>query len=318
MLREYYKAAREGAALVEKDWCGIIRLSGSERTSWIQGMVTNDVQKLSSGSGCYAAHLSPQGKVVAHMTILRDDDYLWLVLERAAVHNLISAFDRLLIMEDVQLEDVSEPASVLGLIGPKSKEVLEEWLDEPLRLENPYSHRMIGDYRVAMTELGYDVWVSREVEDKALRALAQSGATPIDHGTWDVLRTEAGFPVFGVDIDETTTMPELGDRGISYEKGCYIGQEVVAKIKYIGHVNRRFMGFVIDGHDLPEIKSAVRAGDKDVGYVTTSLFSPGLERPIALGFVNRVASSPGTAVQILSEGKIIPATTTELPFVRSQ
>src|SRR5215471_8429591 len=99
MLQEHYKAAREAAAVVEKEWYGVLRLTGSERISWLQGMVSNDVQKLRSGEGCYAAHLTPQGKMVAHMLILRDEEALWLVLERAAIPHLISAFDKLLIME---------------------------------------------------------------------------------------------------------------------------------------------------------------------------------------------------------------------------
>src|SRR5947207_9619366 len=108
MLREYYKAAREAAALVEKDWYGIVRLTGSERVSWLQGMVTNDVEKLTPGEGCYAGHLSPQGKMLAHMSILCDDSSLWLVLERAGIPHLVSAFEKLLIMEEVQVKDVSE------------------------------------------------------------------------------------------------------------------------------------------------------------------------------------------------------------------
>jgi folate-binding protein YgfZ len=147
-----------------------------------------------------------------------------------------------------------------------------------------------------------------------LRALSQVGATSIDHGAWDVLRTEAGIPIYGVDIDETTTMPEIGENGISYNKGCYIGQEVVAKVKYIGHVNRRFVGLTLTGSDIPELRSPIYKGVKEVGSVTTSLFSPGLERPIALGFVSRSAYSPGTEVEILSEGKRLPATIVDLPF----
>src|SRR5436305_9406020 len=108
MLAESYKAATEGAAVVEKDWEGLVKLTGSERVSWLQGMVTNDVQKLASGAGCYAAHLTSQGKVVAQMRVLADEDALWLSLERASVPKLLAAFDKLLIMEDVQLADVSE------------------------------------------------------------------------------------------------------------------------------------------------------------------------------------------------------------------
>ena len=316
MLTEYYNAARRGAALAEMDWFGIMKVTGSERVSWLQGMVTNDIQKLATGEGCYAAHLTPQGKIVAHMHIWLDDDAVWLSLERATLTKLAGAFDKLLIMEDVQIADVSEEYDILSVIGPNGGSVLESWLGETLNLNGVYKHRKFENCRVLVSDLGYEVWVSRGQADKMLRSLAQSGATAIDQGTWDVLRTEAGLPVYGVDIDETTTMPEIGERGISYEKGCYIGQEVVAKVKYIGHVNRRFVGLTLEGQDLPQSRSVVRKEGKDVGYVTTTLFSPGRNRPIALGFVNRGAYVPGTNVEVVSDAKTLRATIVDLPFVR--
>ncbi len=314
MLSEYYQAATRAAALAEKDWFGIVKLTGTERVPWLQGMLTNDVEKLPSGSGCYAAHLTPQGKIVAHMQVLVDDDAVWLCLERAVVPKLLAAFDKLLIMEDVQMFDVSEEYSILAIIGPKAAAALESWIDEPLKIAGKYAHRKIDDSRIVVSDLGYDVWVPRGKADKVLRFLAQSGATPIDHGTWDVLRTEAGIPVYGVDIDETTMMPEIGDAGISYEKGCYIGQEVVAKVKYIGHVNRRFVGLTLSGGELPKLKSPIRKAGREVGYLTTTLFSPGLNKPIALGFVTRTAYGSGSEVEVVSNEKALPAVIVDLPF----
>jgi folate-binding protein YgfZ len=317
MLLEYYKAARQSAALVEEDWYGIVKLTGTERASWLQGMVSNDVQKLKPGNGCYAAHLTPQGKIVAHMVILKDEDCLWLILERAMIPHLIAGFDKLLIMEDVQVSDESDEQQILGLIGPKAQAVLESWLGEKVQGSDTdvlYGHRTMHGHRIIRTDLGYDIWVKRGAADINLRALAELGAVAIDRGTWDVLRTELGWPIFGVDIDETTTLPELGEHGISYDKGCYVGQEVVAKVKYIGHVNRRFVGLIMNGELLPETKSPIRKAEKEVGYVTTSLFSPGLQKPIALGFVARTAYAPGTEVEVLSEGKSISAKIVDLPF----
>jgi folate-binding protein YgfZ len=314
MLIEYYHAAQHGAALAEMDWFGILKLTGSDRASWLQGMVTNDVQKLAPGTGCYAAHLTPQGKIVAHMHILADEDALWLSLEHAALPKLVQAFNKLLIMEDAQIEDSSEQCDVLSVVGPRATAVLEDWLGEPVQLDGLYSHRTFETGRVVVSDLGYDLWIPRGQADKALRALAQAGATSIDRGAWDVLRTEAGIPIYGVDIDETTTMPEIGENGISYTKGCYIGQEVVAKVKYIGHVNRRFVGLTLAGRDIPQLKSPIYKGAKEVGSVTTSLFSPGLERAIALGFVSRSAYAVGTEVEIQSEEKKLPATIVDLPF----
>jgi folate-binding protein YgfZ len=315
MLTQYYHAARQAAALAEKDWFGILKLTGAERASWLQGMVTNDVEKLAPGAGCYAAHLTPQGKIVAQMQILADGDALWLALERAAIPKLIEAFDKLIIMEDVQVADASEEYDIFGLIGPKARPVLESWTGEPLDIEGAYRHRAFDGCRIAASDLGYDVWAPQGQADKVLRLLAGSGATAIDRGTWDVLRTEAGIPLYGVDIDETTTMPELGEAGISYEKGCYIGQEVVAKVKYIGHVNRRFVGLVFSGSGLPEMKSRIYKAGKEVGYVTTTLFSPGLDKPIALGFASRAAYEPGTAVEVVSGTSRHSAAIVGLPFV---
>src|SRR5437762_13911485 len=112
MLSEYYQAATRTAALAEKDWVGIIKLTGSDRASWLQGMVTNDVEKLAPGAGCYAAHLTPQGKIVAQMHVLPDEHAMWISLERTAVTNLLAAFARLPIIEDDQMEDASDQYSV--------------------------------------------------------------------------------------------------------------------------------------------------------------------------------------------------------------
>jgi folate-binding protein YgfZ len=317
VILEYYQAATDSAALAEVDWFGTVKLSGPDRVTWLQGMVTNDVQKLKPGTGCYAAHLTPQGKVVAQMHIFADDDALWFSLERAAIPSLLTAFDKLLIMEDVQVMDVSDEYSVLTVIGPKALDVIESWTAEKLNLTAKYDHRKFEDCRVLVSDLGYEIWVPRGQADKVLRFLAQSGATAIDHGTWDVLRTEVGIPVYGVDIDETTTMPEIGECGISYEKGCYIGQEVVAKVKYIGHVNRRFAGLIFAGTELPQLKSAIRKGGREVGYVTTALFSPALNKPIALGFVSRTAYAAGTEVEVVSGEKVLNASIAELPFKKA-
>ena len=318
MLSEYYEAATKSAAVVEQDWLGAITLTGTERASWLQGMVTNDVEKLNPGEGCYAAHLNAQGRLIAQMTVFAEEDTIRLVLERASTGKLLSTFDKLIIMEDVLAQDASDEYAAFGVLGPRAQLVLEAWLGEPLGLAGLYRHRHFGDARIVLSDLGYDVWVRRDLSDKTLRGIAEHGATAIDHGVWDVLRTEAGLPIYGVDIDETTTMPELGERGISYDKGCYIGQEVVARVKYIGHVNRRFVGVVADGQDLAEIRSAVRKDGKDVGYVTTSLFSPGLGKPVAMGFVNRVAATAGTNVDLIGQETMIPARVVDLPFIPSR
>lgn len=316
---EFYHATRHGAAVVRQPWNrGLIRLAGPDRITWLQGMVTNDVEKLLPGQGAYAAHLNAQGKMVAQMTILADADVLWLALETSNVGKLSEVLERMIVMEDVQSEDHSGSFESIAVIGPAAGSVLESWLGEPLRLNQAYDHReFLKCSRIVRDELGYTVWADVSRVNAILDGLVAAGAIPIEETTWNIVRTEAGLPVYGVDIDETTTLPEIGDKGIRYDKGCYIGQEVVARIKYIGHVNRRFMGFISNADQLPERGSAVQVGGKDVGYITTSVLSPHLEKAIALGFVNRVAAISGTSVELVSGESRIVSTVSELPFIPS-
>ena len=281
-------------------------------------MVTNDVEKLLPGQGAYAAHLNAQGKMVAQMTILADADVIWLSLEASNVHKLSEVLDRMIVMEDVQSEDQSSNFESIAVLGPAANSVLESWLGEPLRLNATYNHRVFSNCpRIVRDELGYTLWVNDSKASATLDELQTAGAIPIDETTWNIVRTEAGLPIYGVDIDETTTLPELGEKGIRYDKGCYIGQEVVARIKYIGHVNRRFMGFISDAGNMTERGSVVQVGGKDVGYVTTSVVSPQLGKAIALGFVNRIAAVAGTSVELVSGEQRMNSKVSELPFIPS-
>jgi folate-binding protein YgfZ len=316
---KFYQAAHHEAAVLKQPWNrGILRLSGPERISWLQGMVTNDVEKLRPGQGAYAAHLNAQGKLVAQMKTLVDSDVVWLATEASNVKKLGEVLDRMIVMEDVQCEDHSGDFELIAVIGPKSGLILESWLGEPLNLGAEYDHRAHSKCRrIVRDELGYTIWADAAKADAVLEELIAAGATPIDEATWNVIRTEAGLPIYGTDIDDSTTLPELGEKGVRYDKGCYIGQEVVARIKYIGHVNRRFMGFVCEGEDVPVPGSVVRSGGKDAGYITSGVVSPKRGKAIALGFVNRLAAVSGTPVELISGEIKLAATVSELPFIPS-
>ena len=315
-MTDEYHAARNTCAVIREPWMGLLRLTGPERQTWLQGMVSNDVAKLEPGTGCYAAHLNAQGKVVAQMIVLAAKEEILLLVERNASAKLATVFDRLIIMEDVQIHDSSEDYEVIAVIGPRSEEVIQA-LDQVSLPRELYGHSNLNTGRVVRSDLGYELLVPRQSGLSVIQRLTliEAGAIDIGEPTWHVLRAEAGLPLYGVDVDETTTLPELGQRGISYDKGCYIGQEVVARIKYIGHVNRNFVGFVCEGSLVAESRAAVFAQDKEVGYVTTAVFSPHLQKPIALGFVNRVAAQPGTEVSLVGKAGSIAARVAALPFV---
>jgi folate-binding protein YgfZ len=320
MQTELYAATRYGAAALKQNvWnSGIIRLEGPDRLAWLQGMISNDVEKLQPGQGTYAAHLNAQGKLIGQMAILIEADAIWLTMESSNVSRLLRSLEPMIVMEDVISEDLTARMVSISVIGPHALAVLEKWLGEPLNLEKTYDHREANRCRrIFRDELGYTLWVDSDKASLALEEIAAAGATVIDEEIWNIIRTESGLPIYGTDIDETTTLPELGERGISYDKGCYIGQEVVARIKYIGHVNRRFMGFALEGSIPAAPQSVVRSGGKDVGTITTSVLSPAMGKAIALGFVGRSAAGAGTSVELVFGESKLSAVVSELPFIQT-
>jgi len=318
MNNGFYRAARHSAAVLVQPWYGgILRLTGPDRISWLQGMVTNDVEKLRPGEGTYAAHLSAQGKLVGQMTILIDEAAVWLTLETANAKNVGNVLERMIVMEDVVMEDLTGQFESIAVLGPSGPAILESWIGKPLQLEKLYDHRALNEdcLQIVRDELGFTLWVRSGRSEAILQELIRLGATSIDQGTWNTVRIEHGLPIYGVDIDDTTSLPELGEKGISYDKGCYIGQEVVARIKYIGHVNRRFVGLICEGEAIAEPRSKIRANGKDVGSTTSAVLSISLNKAIALGFVNRLAAVAGTKVEIQSGERTIAAQVSELPMV---
>ncbi len=309
-----YERLNNGALIFDRRM-GLVELRGPDRVTWLQGMVSNDVARLKEGLGCYAAHLSPQGKVLSQMVVLAGEDTLWLEVEADNVLASIEGLDKLLIMEDAEIIDRSSDFGVLGLAGKGARSLLGDWSGGALDLESPFAHAEVGSVRVVRADLGYDLIVPTASVSPLRNALVAAGAAIGDEPLWECVRIEAGIPTYGVDVDSRTTLPELGGKGIDYEKGCYIGQEVVAKIRYIGHVNRHFVGLRFEGSAVPQPNSSVSRDGRDVGRITSSVYSPFLKSAIALAYVRLGADKAGTTVEVSIDGKTEIATVTELPFV---
>ena len=302
------------SALVVRREGGLARVAGPDRVSWLQGMVSNDVGRLKPGEGCYAAHLNPRGRVLSLMVILADPDHMWLQLDQD-VGRSVAELDKLLIMEDAQITDRSAEVAILSVFGAGARGALEAWAGFDLDVPGTYSHSMLGLIRVVRTEMGYDLILPRPDVESVLPALVKCGVSEADGQMWNLLTLEAGLPRYGIDVDDTTTLPELGERGIDYQKGCYIGQEVVAKIKYIGHVNRNLVGLQLTGSNVPAPRSLVGRNDKDVGYITRAAYSPGVNAVIALAFLRLGNQDPGTQVEVLTDGEKQSAEVSLLPFI---
>lgn len=312
-IPEHYDKLETSAVLFERqmDW---LVLSGPDRVSWLQGMVSNDVARLRPGQGCPAAHLSPQGKVMALMAVLADREHVWILAEHQPDPELLHQLDRLLIMEDAALEDRSPDVRVFSLIGGGAAPILDSVL--AVRLDALYDHRASGDARVLRTPIGYDLVVSRGGADGLRSRMEAAGAVPGEESLREIVWIERGIPRWGVDVDPTVTLPELGEDAIDYEKGCYVGQEAVAKIRYLGHVNRALRGLRIDGDLVPE-PGPIHRGDREAGRLTSAARSPRAGGVIGLGYLRRGSDAPGTEVEIVRGGNRRAGVVVELPFLVS-
>jgi folate-binding protein YgfZ len=322
-----YEAARRRSAFIDRSSRGRIVVTGADRASYLQGLLTNDVMALKAGEGCYAAYLTAQGRMIADLYVYELGDVLLLAMSGDVKETVLAKLDQFIFGEDVQLGDVTGTFAQIAIVGPEASRVVATVVPaapgvELARLPEhgstrvPWNGRPVIITRVTDTGVpGYDVYVDRSCADAFKAALASAGAVAADGPTADALRIESGVPLFGVDMDQETIPLEAGieGRAISFTKGCYVGQEVVIRVLHRGQgrVARKLVGLAFGGDSVPAPGAGIRANDREIGAITSSAWSPALGRPIALAYVHRDFLEPGTMVMV--EGR--PAEVNALPFV---
>jgi folate-binding protein YgfZ len=325
-----YEAARRRAGLIVRADLGRIVVSGADRASYLQGLLTNDVSALQAGRGCYAAYLTAQGRMIADLHVYELGDVVLLTLPRDVKDTVLAKLDQFIFTEDVQLGDVTETFVQLAVIGPDAARIVASVVHVPLeRLRALPEHGnlratfgpALGGTPAIVTRVsdtgiaGFDLYAERAQSGALMTQLTASGAEELDPETAEVLRIESGVPLFHRDMDEETIPLEAGieSRAISFTKGCYVGQEVIIRVLHRGHgrVARRLVGLVIKGETVPSTKTSIRANEREIGQVTSAAWSPALQRPIALGYVHRDFVEPGTKVKVGDAD----AEVTTLPFV---
>jgi folate-binding protein YgfZ len=326
--RDTYKAARERAATVDRSDRGRIVVSGADRASYLQGLVTNDVVALKPGEGCYAAYLTPQGRMIADLFVYEVGDVMLLTVPREQKDGVMAKLDQFIFSEDVQLGDVTESFFAIAIVGPDAARIVGGLIGCPVDEidvlpEHGNRRAAFGGGAAIVTrvtdtgETGYDVYVEQPQAEALRRALADAGVPAADPETVEAIRIEGGVPKFNVDMDAETIPLEAGiePRAISLSKGCYVGQEVIIRVLHRGHgrVARKLVGLVLEGAVVPASGADVTIESRVIGHVTSSTRSPALERPIALAYLHRDFLTPGTAVSVAGH----PAVVTALPFVRN-
>ena len=298
-----YERLRESAGLVDRSERGKLLLTGAEAAEYLQGQVTNDVESLAPGQGCYATLLTHKGKVVADMRILRGPEWLLIDTEPHALPPLARNVDMYSIGRDVQLQNVTAERAILSLIGPAARAALDT---EPPPDEHAWVEGEHGLY--VATDLGVDVICAAQDADAVKSAL---GIEPVSPDAAECVRIESGRPRHGLDFDANTIPQEAGlnERAISFTKGCYVGQETVARLHYKGKPNRHLRGLKLS--EPGQTGDPVFLGEREVGHLGSTAVSP-VHGPIALALVRREAA-PGDDVTVGESGQ--KAVVAQLPFV---
>jgi len=317
-------AVRRGAGLFRDLPRGVIAVAGSDRTRWLNGMVSNDVAGLEPGtssSGCYATLLTPQGRIVADFQVLHRDDVFWLEVAAAAVPAVVERLEKYIIADDVQLADRSAEFERLGLEGPGAFEIFSRAAPNAPRLSpDACADVEVAGVAVTVAAFGWSgeaalqlfapAGAGTAVADGLHAAGAEVGLVECDFEVLEILRIEAGVPRLGAELDESVLPAEAGlDRAVSTRKGCYTGQEVVERLRSQGQVSHRLVGLTTFGEEPVGVGAEVTAAGKRVGEVTSSCLSPAAGA-IALAFVRRGFGEPGAELQVAGRTARVVA----LPF----
>jgi folate-binding protein YgfZ len=313
-LGEELATLREGCGVIDRSWIGRLELTGADRLRLLNGLVTCAVKDLAPGTGAYGFFTGPQGKILADLAALAFEDRLWLELPAGRDEAISAHVKKYLLADRVEVMPLDEMLPVT-LAGPRAAEVL----GEAATALDPWSHRrarVLGsEVEVARRPLlgapAFTLWISASIAGELVEDLVETGdVLPVGFAALEVARVEAGIPRCGLDFGAESFPQETGleEAGVSYEKGCYLGQEIVARIHYRGQVHRALRGLAFDA--LPARGAKLRTGDgSEVGAVATAVESPD-QGPLGLAILKRQGTDPGAVLAVEGGGH---ATVRELP-----
>ena len=313
---------REGAAIGSISARGQIAVAGADRATYLQGLLTNDIVALAEGTGCYAAWLSPQGRMLTDMHVLQSSGMILLDVPLPEVNALLARLDQFLFSEDVRIESLAEAMTSVWINGPQAASVIEHVVHGLGGLQTwpDYRHGTgtfdgtpVSVARIDQLGVpGYCVFLPRPAESSFVAAAVAAGARVVAPEALHAARIEAGYPLFGVDMTDDTIPLEAGieERAISFTKGCFVGQEVVIRVLHRGggRVANNLVGLKLSGAAAAGAK--IVSPEREIGVVTSVATSPRFGT-IALGYVHRDFTVPGTEVQVGTH----PARVVGLPMV---
>ena len=318
---EEYKAVREsGAGIWNYAGRGLIEVSGGEAVQFLNGLITNDIAKLENNKWMYAAFPNAQGRLTAMTRVLKTDDKFLFDTGAVTREKVFENLFRFTFAGDFTVHDLSDDFVVLSVQGEKSSEFIEQIFGGKVAAENEIAQFEFNGENVFtihsehLSKNGFDLFVPKAVFEDLTKKLKNLGAINIGDEAFETLRIEQGTPRYGVDMDETNVVLETGiDEAVNFNKGCYIGQEIIARIHFRGHVAKKLTGLIFEDETAEinhgdEIKTP---DDKNAGKITSVAFSPKLGKKIALGYVRYAFLEKGTELKVGDAKAFVE----DLPFV---
>lgn len=317
-----HTSCRESAIVIDLSQRGKIRISGSDAARFLHGMLSNHVDDLKTGEGIYTTFLTRQGKFITDLYLYRHEDSFIANFASDMEATFAESIEKYIIMDDVEVEDLTESQCMFGLFGPESRNILAGFgLTVPSLPEHGHltSNNIMIARELWTGEDGYLLTAPNSRAELIWNALGESGARPAGQTAFESLTLEAGIPLFGKDMDENINPMQAGieSRAIDFKKGCFVGQEVIAKIKYLGQVNRGLAGIRLEGDISPKAGDKVDFGGIEAGLITRSAFGATVGKVICFGLLHRKAMSPGTSILVRSNGIDIAGVVVDLPFYRN-
>jgi len=320
--RSELAALRTSCGVYDLGFRAKLSISGRDRVRWLNGMVSNNIRDLAAGHGVYAFLLNPQGRILGDLYVYNQGESFLIDTDQSQAENILAILKRYIIMDKVEIANVSERLTAIGVGGPRSREVLQaagieipelaalQFVTPQCKCECECVECTI--VRSDAAREAYEIWIAPDSVKKVWDALLSAGASPVGCEALESERIALGIPVYGLDIRERDLPQETGQmRALSFTKGCYIGQEIVERIRSRGNVHRQFTGFLLEGAAASPGTKVV-AGEKEVGEITSAavLETQGGARTIALGYIRREAGEAGREVMIGGE----KASVVELPL----
>jgi len=332
--RDEYRLLKEGCGILDMSARSRLCVVGPDKSTFLHGQVTNQVKQLNPGQGCYAALLNVKGKMESDMNIWMLNEEILLDFEPGMAEKVIPRLLRYIIAEDVDVVEVGDIYRQITLCGPRSAEVLSG-ISPAIQL--PESHSCIqpvyeksdtlGEAYIATQKFGngllHNLFVPVEHHLKLLESLIESARSRelgglVGQVAFETLRVELGVPRFGIEMDESNLPPEVGlDKvAVSYNKGCYIGQEIIARMRTYGQASKKLCGFRFSGDlkELPEKNTPVWCGEKRAGNLVNSVHSLALGEPIAMGYLKKQFLENAPSLEIKIGERIYPLILVTMPF----